>query len=188
MAMRYFLLALLGGVLAGCRPPPPSPSASTDIEVNLQTPQAAARSLMELLQAHLAAVARRDRAAAEAYRDQIAREVVARDDVMARFDQLPGRSVHGAAEVLPRLVESWASAVAYYADGLDLEHMRIAASAESGRGVVDIPARGPADQATLVVACVRGPDEKWRVIGLEFAVPTTSRPATRPVATSSAPS
>jgi hypothetical protein len=182
MVARHYLCLLVCGVLAGCRPPPATTTSPAEVEVSLRTPQDAARSLVELLRAHLGALARHEHAAADGYRDQIAREVVARDDIMARFNALSVRTARGEAEVLPRLVESWASAVAYYAGGLDLEHMRLSAMAgDSGKGVVEIPAHGPGDEARLDVACIRGADEKWRVIGIEFGLPPASQPATRAI-------
>ncbi len=191
MAARRSLLFLICGVLAGCRPPAPSTASTqagpSDIEVSARSPQDVARSLVALIRAHLAALARHDHVAADRYRDQVAREVVARDEIMRRFNGLTARTAHGETEVLRRLVESWASALAYYASGLDLEHMRLSAVAgDSGKGVVEIPAHGLNDEARLDVACMRGPDEQWRILGIEFALPEASRATTQPLHTAPA--
>jgi hypothetical protein len=186
MAARHCMLLLACGlVLTGCRrqplATPATQAGTTGVTASLRSPEDAARSLMELLRAQLAAVAGRDRAAAARYRDQVAQEIVARDDVMARYNTLTGRTARTEDEVLHRLVESWAAAIAYYADGLDLQHMRLSAVAgQSGKAVVEIPAHGPNDEALLNVACLRGADERWRVVGVEFALPEAPHATTLP--------
>ncbi len=182
-------LVVCGSLTVGCRPASSASSATQPaaVAIALRSPQEATRSLLELLRAHLQAIARHDRKAAEYYRDQVAAELVARADVLARFDTLPGRVTHDANEMLKRLVESWAAVVSFYADGLEPERMRLGAvDGEGSKVVVDVPARGPAGEAILRVLCQRGPDEQWRVTSIEFAPPAPHGPTTAPTHTAPA--
>jgi hypothetical protein len=159
--------------------------------VALGTPQEATRSVLERLRAQLHAMAQHDRDAAARYRDEVVQEVAARDDILARYNALGVRAVRDDAEVLRRLVESWAAMLAYYADGLALEQMRLgAAGGEGSKAVVDVPAHGRDSETILQVYCVRGPDGQWRVGTLELApprpaLPAQSAPVSQPVSASS---
>jgi hypothetical protein len=184
-------LAILVGAVAvgGCRRAVTSTSAEQAavpaLDIVLKTPEDATRGLLDTLRAQLQATARGDRAAARRYRDQVVERVAARDQIMARYRALPGHVPQAEAEVLNTLMENWASILSYYANGLALSEMkRSVVGSEGGGAVVDVPAHGPDDRAILRVACVRGPDDEWRIlaIGLEPGLMPTL--ATQPAAAS----
>ena len=186
------LLLLCGGLLVGCRPATPATAATGPaapaVAVALRSPEDVTRGLVELLRAHLQAIARHDRGTANRLRDQAAQEIVARGEVMARYNALSSRTARDETEALHRLVESWAAGSAYYADGFALERMRLSAVAgEGGKAVVDVPAQGRGSEAVLQVACIRGPDEQWRVVGIEFAPPEAHGPTTASTRAASQP-
>jgi hypothetical protein len=152
----------------------------------LDTPEDAARALLQLLHGHLQAIAHGDRKLADRYRDRVARDVAARDDILARYRSVAGRFAQEESRALAGLIENWAAIIAYYADGLELDRMkRGAASLEAGRAVVDVPARGPEDRAVIRVACLRDKQAQWRATGIELVPPEIQAhraPTTRPAA------
>lgn len=167
----------------GCRRvAAPSSQPVAGPEIVLTAPEAAARSLLDGLRAELAAVARGDHAAAAQQRRRLAEQVLARTDILARYKALPGHVAQDDAQMLDTLLKSWGATIAYYADGLALDQMRLAAAgAEGHKAVVDVPARVRDDRVVLRMQCVRGADELWHVGAVEFA--PAQRPSTAPAAT-----
>jgi hypothetical protein len=183
--------------LGGCggerntKPPAPVPFA-------VDTPQNAAKSVLRLLQAHLAALGRHDYAAADYYRDQIVANVAARGDILARYHQVAGRRREPDEQALRTLVENWGSIILYYADGLDFDQTRIVESGRQGReALVCIPARGKHDEAQVGVACLKVDDGLWQAAVIKLLSPdealqvdAAARPLTpesRPADTQPAP-
>jgi hypothetical protein len=154
---------------------PPAPAA----EVKLDTPTETARTLVHFLRGQLAAAAAHDKAAGQAQRAQVVWHVIDRDALLAQFAEVPGRSTTDPAVVLDRLVQSWASALLYYADGLELDAARVVQRPGGSKAIVRVAAHGPNDDALLAVACQRGPDDAWRVIGMEFVNPASLEPTTQ---------
>ena len=158
------------------------------MDIVLKTPPDTARTLLLLLRAQLHASAGRDRAALHRAQEQTADQVLARDEILARYHTLAGRAALEDSRALDNLVENWAAIVAFYADGFEFERMRQVSPPNEGlTAVVDVPARGPHDQTILRIGCLRGKDEQWRVTSLAFATAEPATPlASQPVPTTSA--
>lgn len=183
---RYVLIAacLVWGLILplGCRqdtatpPTPPTPRIATD------TPEAAARGLLALLQAHLDAVAKGDRPLARAYVARIIDELLAREKILDRYHRLAGELADEDHAALTTLVQNWASILMYYAGDIDSAHSTISALNDAQTGaIVEVFANGPGDTALIQVACLRAADETWRVTALELApVTTAAQQSTRP--------
>jgi hypothetical protein len=168
--------------VGGCRRPATSTPAEQAgvpaLDIVAKTPEDATRNLLDALRAQLQATARGDRATARRCRDQVAQNIVARDPILARYRALPGHVPQADADVLCALVENWASILAYYADGLALTEMRRSATGADGGGAgVDVPAQGRNDRAIVSVACVRGPDDEWRILAIGLEPPSLPTPA-----------
>lgn len=178
-------LAACGIVVGGCRrPETPTAPATTAPSVTLDTPQDAARTLLQLLRAHLDARARDDKAAAAENLAQVELNVAARDAIVAREVHALGQPVKDEARLLRTRVENWAALIAYYTT-FDFDRMQLEPGAGPKRQTVRVPARGPHDQAVIRVSCIQGDDGRWRVRIIDFAGPTP--PATLPAATQPQP-
>ncbi len=173
-----------GALLPACRPTNRSALPSTLPVVEADSPLAAARSLLELLRIHLAAVARHDRQTADDARNRVVVELVARAQVLERAQLIPRGAIKDD-QLLARLVENWAAVIQYYADGLDFESARVRFDREGERGGVEIPAAVGADKTLIRVGCVRTAQGKWEVLGLSLdpaprMTPSAAFPATTP--------
>lgn len=174
-------IVLVGVLACGCRRGPAATSsqpAAPDSEIVRTTPQDTVRSLLQILRAELQAIARKEKGEADRQRDRIVAQVLATDDIMGRHKKAAGRFAKDAHVVLPVLVENWAAVLSYYADGLAMEEIRLAATGRDGTSaVVEIPARGLSDEAVLRVVCVRDKDDQWHVAALDFAPRPRPMPA-----------
>lgn len=188
---RLALFVLLGILAGGCgRGSTPHASATqpsaADTEIVLKTPEDAARSLLQALKTELQAIAHHDKPGAEHQRDRVVAQILARENIMARYSKVAGRFAQPEDRALSTLVESWAAAIAYYADGLALDQTRLAIAGHEATGaIVEVPAHGPTDQAVIRIACARGKDDLWRVTALDFAprLPPASAPVPVPAGT-----
>ncbi len=170
---------------AGCQPIETRSAPPVDPAVVLNTPADAARSLMHFLVADLRAAARHESTAMAAARDQVVWHIAAREDILQRYQRALGARAKDEIQVLNDCVESWASIIAYYVDGLGLDRLQEEPAVEDAhRAVVRIPARGRGDQAVIRISCLQGSDGKWHVRTLDLAEPTAaSMPAsTKPAA------
>lgn len=164
----------------------PAEAPSADSAVVLGTPEHATGSLLHFLGAHLRAIADGDKAAAARYRDQVVWHIAARDEIVARHRKVRGGRAKDEIGVLRRCVENWAAILAYYADGLALDQMRLEEGARRAlQVVVLVPARGGDDQAVIRVTCLLGGDGKWRVRAIDFADAASAAP--RPEAAQPSP-
>lgn len=185
-------VAVAGALTLGCRPPrttvPPATEAPPlSTAVQRATPQEAARTLLLLLRTEAQALARHDVEAAAAVRDQVAWYVVTREDIAARMPHGMGARGRDPVVLVARCVENWSAEVAYYADGLGLDQVRVEVPEREGYATVRVPARAGDSLAVLRISCVRGADGHWRVRGLQFAERATlpsvvlaTQPVTRP--------
>ncbi len=182
-ALRLTLSAIVStGLLAagyGCARQTPTTNP-TPTEVVLNSPKEAARSLMLAFQAQLHAAWNNDHRAADFYRDEIANRIAAREYLQARQG---GRDEQERETLLKTLVDNWASIVAYYIDGVDLDHMLVGPGGTPNSVVVTMPASGPQDQTTIQILTMAGPDQQWRVAAVQF-VPrfVAAIPASAPTA------
>jgi len=171
------------GLASGCRresPPPATLPAGVQVAIKVDTPTDAVRSLLELLTEHLHAIARHDRLAAAAYRNLVAEKLTARQHIMTRYREIARPFDKDEATVLRTISESWATIIAYYADGIEWERISLTGLAhDADEAVVDVPAHGPDDDALIRVACERDDKGKWSVSALELAPPSeaTTQPA-----------
>jgi len=174
------LLAACLAAIVACRREVASGSASQPTSAaGFATPRDAAQALLAALRDLLHASARGDRRASVEHRDYVIRSLLARNDILARYQAIAGRYPRSQAEVLPALVDNWAAIIAPYADALDLERAQVAALAErTGGAVVDVPAAGPSGATLVRVACLRGEDDCWRVAVLELAPAGAPTPGT----------
>jgi len=179
--MLVLLIAGLSGLSACDRggpagPPPRDPVIARD------SPEAATRSLLTLLEAQCRAGARRDHATIQTAREQIAWHLAAREALVR--DQL---SEDRKQKLLLALAGNWAAMILYYADGLGRDALARLPGPDPTSAVVVVPLTAPGDTAQLVVTCVQGPDHEWRIQGLRFAPPgKPAAPAVPPPATAPA--
>jgi len=164
-------------LLSGCRPAAAPPKTALPV-VELDTPQAAARSLLLTLRAYLDARAGHDAPGAGQALEQAAERVAARDVLVARVTRERGRPPKDEARWLRDLVQNWAATIAYYRQ-LDFDHVTVRPAGTPRQQEVLVPAAGAADRAVLRLMCVQGDDGRWRVDGIGFAAPaaTSSGPA-----------
>lgn len=184
------LVALLAGGLAaaGCQraATPPATTRAAEIALRTDTAENAARTILELLQAHLRAIAAGNPALAADMRDRAVNNVIDRAGIIARLQRASGKHPSDEQAVLRTHVESWAALVAYYIDGL--RDVELAATETAATGaVVNVPARGRTDSAVIRIACVCAADGGWRIaaIGVE---PANSPPGSRTAASQRAAS
>jgi hypothetical protein len=156
-----------------------------DPAVKLDSPLNATRSLLDLLSAHIHAVADHDRSAADAARDQVVWHVADRADIQTRyehFSNILANTEAKQAQLWREHVESWAAIVSSYVDGLELD--RAVATKGSNDATVRVPAHRGEDAATLLVECARTASNTWQVQKILFeprrASTAHSRPATQP--------
>ncbi len=165
--------------LGACQRATPAATSAPALAISTKTPEDAARSLLGLLRAQLQAAARQERAVVAQLRQTALDHLVAREDILRHVSGAERLSEQEQSELFHKLVDSWAAAIAYYADGLALDQLK-ALGATAGTRAADLvlPARGPDDTALLHVYCQRTPGNEWRVAGLEL-VPSRT-PATAP--------
>jgi predicted small lipoprotein YifL len=171
------LVATVALTLAGCEKPAPTvlPPPDAVPEVNLDTPEDAARSALTLLRSELRAIAQQNEQAADDCLAKL-RTLVAVQTIDQRLARLPQFKVVVGGDVIEGYLENWAAAVAYYTEGLHLEQMRRGAQS-STRAAVVVPASGPEDQALIQITCIREDDGLWRVSRMDFV---TAFPASQP--------
>lgn len=178
----------LAAMLGGCKPaenvatqaPPRDPA------FNNATPQAAVAELVRFMRANLSAVARHDRAAARAARDQIAWHVLDRDRVLATISGRADPASAAGAAILAHITESWIATLAYYANVIDPAEFTVDALSDTEVDV-RVPAERDGRVRQLRFTCT-STATGWRLRGIDIrplpAEPTASRPSP---ATSSAP-
>jgi len=173
------MLVVAGLLLSACQEPVPPATSAPAVPISTKTPEDAARSLLNLLREQLHAAARADRPAVARLRELALDRLVARPELERHITGLAQMTEAERTELFHKLVDSWAAAIAYYADGLALDQLK-ALGPTAGARVADlvVPARTPDDTAILHVYCQRTSGEEWRVIGLELVPPRT--PATAP--------
>jgi hypothetical protein len=173
---RVLCLAAWCGLASGCRREPPPPAtlpAGVQVAITVDTPASAVRSLLELLSAHLDALARGDRRAADAYRNLVAEKLTARRHIMTRYREIARPFDKDEATVLRSISESWAAIIAYYADGIERDRISLTGLAgDADQAVVDVPARGSVGDALIRVACERDDAGNWSIVALELAPPS----------------
>jgi len=172
-------------LLSGCRPAPAPPKTALP-SVELDTPEAAARSLLLTLRAYLDARAGHDAPGAAQALEQAAGRVAAGDVLVTRVTRARGRPPKDEERWLRDLVQNWAVTIAYYRE-LDFDHVTVRPAGTARQREVLVPATGAADRAVLRLICVQGDDGRWRVEGVGFAAPAAtsfgpaaSIPAVRP--------
>lgn len=183
------LIATTMALLVGCerKPPAPAPVALASMPaIVLNTPEDTTRSVLLCLQARLRAVARHDERSAELHLEQL-QKLAATTMIEEAFARMPPLKAVVGDDLIEGLVNMWGAAIAYYADGLQLERVRRTSTAPSKVSVV-VPASGPDDDALIQVTCVREDDDRWRVSRIEFVAETpTSQPVPPPVSQPASP-
>lgn len=165
------LTVVIATALPGCgRTEAPAAASPPEMraDIDRSTPIAATQSLLTLLRENIHAVAAQDREAAAKVRDQVIWHVAARDVILKRYSRAAG-ALHSPTEIMVNCVESWASLLAYYVDGVDRDAARLEPGYAKGRATVRVPAQGADDTATIRVSCTRNDDGQWRVREVEFA-------------------
>ncbi len=186
-------LALLLTV-AGCAPAGKSAGDAAGVltvpgAVTQETPEAAARSLLEHLQVACAAAGRQDAAAENAAIDH-ALPLYAAVPLTARATVLAHALIGGDLD--RSVLKLWARGVAYYAPGFALDSVRrVSGAAASERVVVGARATHGSEPSVILLTCVRGEDQLWRVVRVEFAGRDAQaaflRASSQPPASASAP-
>ncbi len=184
--VRAGIIATLTMILAsGCesahkptatKPPPPA-------NLDTQTAGGVTRAFLTLLCEHCTAMAVEDQERADRARDQIIWHVLDRNALRPMRQRSEGGPILGGS--LPRfrrLVESWASAVMYYADGFAFDQLSVHPTRDDSWTTVRVPAHGPNDDTVIHIACLRDAEDQWRVVALDFepeapVSTTTTQPA-----------
>jgi hypothetical protein len=188
-----------------CRPAPTPGSddavrqeAATRVPASVDTPEVAARTLLRGIQEELRALRRNDRRLASAFHEHL-RAAVHEAAVAERFNKAPHyRLLLGQGDVTDRITGVWAADLAYYAEGLHFERMRVVGgdgSAPVDTVLVLVPGSGRDDEAWIELTCVRRSDGTWGVSGIDFAsgppaeagAPPPGGAADAPTATESGP-
>lgn len=180
-------LAAVACICACARPPtsPKSPAPASAPAVALDSPEAAARSLLLCLREEVHAVRSRDRArAADAARRAAA--VVAADEIESLLRGRPQLRVLVGKDPVLGTLRIWSAAIAYYADRFVLDELRTIpppdhpGAAQSRRATVRVPAPDAGDDTWIELRCLRSGDGSWRVASIDFWSPSaTSRPHSR---------
>jgi hypothetical protein len=173
-------------LVAGCDQPGYESTAVSVVIKDQETasPQAVTRTALTSIQQELNAIAAHDRHAA----DQALAKLVAlaaQDAIRQRFAAQPVYRMIVRDDEVRGLAELWSAAVAYYADGIQFDRMRVVPGPDEDTVLVLVPAEGPEDAATLRVECLRDPSGRWRVSRIDFAAPgaaPTTAPASAPAA------
>ena len=170
------VLPLLLGVASGCRQPnQPDKTALPLPDVDLSTPESAARSLLMTLKAQLDAGGRRDLAAVDAAVAQLAGGIAAADRIMSSW---PTGAVSAAkrSEAVNQITRTWARLISHYAVSFEFDKMRRGATRPE-TVLVLVPAHGKTDTAWLRIDCVEV-ESDWRVSRIDFLRgEPTSQPA-----------
>lgn len=143
---------------AGCGQAPsaarPAPPQLDGLKIDASTPESAATSLLTHLQAELRAIANMRGEELRNYHRGLVDRVrpLIADAQLDRMRAL-GRSLDVKEDkLIEAIVVRWAAAIAYYADGLERNPVRVSESAD--RVAVDFNARGAKDSARIQVSCV----------------------------------
>ena len=178
------LTAFVGVIGPACRRSESStatPSPASGVAVTLDTPQDAARSVLNCLLAQRAARKQGDTAAAREYLVQL-RSMAARDVIMARYKDRMPESEDEREQKLATFVQGWGPIIGYYADGLQMDQLSEPTPTSDPDVVyVQVPAAVGEERTAIRLECCRGTDKQWRVARIDFAEPTaTSQPTTSP--------
>lgn len=160
----------LGALLAGCakESAPPAPLPAWPVPpVAADTPENAARTLLNSLRAGVSAIARRDQATARAAEDRAV--------AMAASEVIATRQPRGAVpdRQVRTMVGLWGALIAHYAADFQVEAPRVARVSPS-TAFVEFGVSGRT--TTLRAECVLVGSE-WRVAALEYV---GARPASLP--------
>lgn len=156
-------------LFCGCSEPPPTQAdAISDIEVRQDTPEATTRSLVRLVRATLDATDAGDRPAIAACHGRIASELIARNDVLPRYEQVAGRLARDPEKVLVELAKNWVSILSYYANDLSLDTLDVERGDSPRKAVIYVRGSRDGREATAVLACVLNDAEKWQIAAIEY--------------------
>lgn len=192
------MMVVLGGV-TGCERSASAPATrpADVVEVRLESPVAAARTLLTTLRATVRAGARGDAAAVAALKRQTL-SIVDPVKIGTNYVRvLGGRPANFTDEQLRTaaqgVVAHWPSLIALYSEGLDLDHIEpLTATVNSPAINVALRATGDGASAMLRVATLRDEEGNWRPIAIDFvAQPTATMPvpasATAPIPSPATP-
>lgn len=161
----------------------PAPQSAPAIPVALDTPQAAARTVLTCLRALHDARARRDQAAAADYERQLV-PLAAREVILKRYGELLRGPASKPDEVVKTFVSGWGAIVDFYVDGLKLDQMQQVETAGGAAGPVSVlvPASAQGNDALIRLECAQGSDKLWRIARIDFATkpPASQLGATQP--------
>ncbi|MGD8450496.1 MAG: hypothetical protein PVJ57_01645 [Phycisphaerae bacterium] len=156
-------------------------TSAPTIDINLATPQDAARSVLNCLLAERAALHRHDDAAVKLCRKRL-RSMVASNAILRRYEDAFHIKPRDPEQHLATYLSGWAPLIGFYADGLKLDSIStVTPVGSTEHAFVRVPATSPAGPAVISLECQKDSDDHWRVARLDFAdVATTSQPASAP--------
>jgi hypothetical protein len=155
--------------------------AAGELQVDLTTPERAARSVVVCLREEIRAIARHDDEAAKRCRDTL-RTLADREEMAPQLTQQARLYGLTEDEAFEQIISRWGALINYYSEGLELERIECPPVSETTlQTPVLVPARGADDTAVIRVKCVRGEDELWRITAIGFqAERDVTRPASQP--------
>ncbi len=185
LAMGAFLFS------GGCGESQPATGGSVEVPLIRQdTPESAARSLLQVLTAQVDAAQAADAATARRL-TQLTVELADRDAILEALTKRAIYQSFTGKDPLEGFVAYWAPTVAFYADGFDLDSAAVVSTSAEGSAVVRVAANDPQGKRAIIeLRLNRGSGGKWHIARLEFARPGVSiaPPTTaRSAASSSAP-
>lgn len=137
--------------------------------VNRQSQHELAVSALQLIKAHLDAVAQRDAALANQALDRL---VEICDAPTIRKELEVNRQIGAVLgkDIVRGLVENWAATVAYYIDGAVLSELSgMFEGASDSIATVNVRAKGAEGDAIIRVKCARKPDGQWALLRIDLA-------------------
>lgn len=149
------------------------------------SPEDVVRQFIDSVRLELQAIAKDDRAAAQAARARILAEWALPDPRPPEEQRRAAASANRNEEARNKIVDFWECVLAYYIDGLDLSAASATeTAAEKGRELaeVQVPAAARGHAVVIRFHLLREDAGEWRVTLVDYLPPTKAKAASQPAA------